>query len=275
MFIYKLSNNFNNKIYIGQSRKDTLEERIYWYEKDIKIKKKPNEIIKVMREKGIENFFFEILEDNIQSQEELDERERYWISFYNSNNPEKGYNKDSGGISGGTKSKETKKLIGKTTKEKWNKEETALKMREGLRKGTQTVKEKAKENFVVWNCLNCGKEIKGKPYEAKTHKFCSTECFGEFNRKTGRAKENSLIASELKHAENLKFKEEIKIFIINWVKENKKLVLNCPYNKITSTLEPLFILLKQKYNLIDIRSYFLCFNAKNRKDFLNKLKEYC
>lgn len=274
MLIYLLTNNFNDLVYIGQSTK-TLEERIYWYKKDIKTKKKLTPILSALKEHGIENFHFEIIEDNITSQSELDERERYWIRYYDSDNPEKGYNRDSGGVSGGFKSKETKKLIGETTKDKWANEEIAKRMLEGLRKGTKTVKQRAKTNFVIVKCLQCGKEIKLKPRQAKDRKFCSNECLGEYNKITGRTKEASKIAADITHQNNLNRKEIIKKDIIDWVTSNKDIVLSCPKNKISTALEPLFSFIKEKYGIKDFRSLFICFEVNNRKDFLDKLKEFC
>lgn len=274
MLIYLLTNNFNDLVYIGQGTK-TLEERIYWYKKDIKTKKKLTPILSELKEHGIENFHFEIIEDNITSQLELDERERYWIRYYDSDNPEKGYNRDSGGVLGGFKSKETKKLIGETTKDKWANEEIAKRMLEGLRKGTETVKQRAKTNFVIVKCLQCGKEIKLKPHQAKDRKFCSNGCLGEYNKITGRTKEASKIAADITHQNNLSRKEIIKKDIIGWVSSNKDIVLSCPKNKISTTLEPLFSFIKEKYGIKDFRSLFICFEVNNRKDFLDKLKEFC
>lgn len=48
-----------------------------------------------MRKYGYENFTYEIIEECSNSQEELDDRERYWIEYYNSY--EDGYNSTRGG----------------------------------------------------------------------------------------------------------------------------------------------------------------------------------
>ena len=86
--IYKIENKINGMIYIGQS--NNLERRYkehfsnissnQWIDKDIK-------------EKGKENFNYEVIEycDIL----ELDEREKYWINYYNSFN--NGYNQTLGG----------------------------------------------------------------------------------------------------------------------------------------------------------------------------------
>lgn len=81
--IYKITNQLNNKSYIGQSIH--IERR--WQEH-----KKPSTesvISTAIKEYGVENFSFEILE--LCSQNELDIKEKYWMSIYNSIVPY-GYN---------------------------------------------------------------------------------------------------------------------------------------------------------------------------------------
>jgi hypothetical protein len=46
--------------------------------------------------------------------------------------------------------------------------------------------------------------------------------------------------------------------------------LQCPYNKITSSLKPLLDYVDCK----DMRNLFVCFNVKNRKEFLTYLKNF-
>ena len=54
---------------------------------------------------------------------------------------------------------------------------------------------------------------------------------------------------------------------------NENIVLNCPYNKITTTLKPLLEFIQDKYDIKDIRSLFACYpNINSRKAFLDKLK---
>ena len=48
-----------------------------------------------MRKYGLENFTFEVLQDNIETFEKLDKAEIYWIDYYNSF--VKGYNETFGG----------------------------------------------------------------------------------------------------------------------------------------------------------------------------------
>lgn len=73
--IYKITNLINNHIYIGQS---------------VDIKRRFREhkgggilvVDKAIKKYGVENFSFEVLEECDSSR--LDEREEYWIAFYDS-----------------------------------------------------------------------------------------------------------------------------------------------------------------------------------------------
>ena len=89
--IYKIQNKLNGKIYIGQSK------HIYQRWKQHKSCQKPNAILTIAFQKyGIDNFSFEIIEEC--NQKDLDEKEKYWIKYYNSY--EDGYNLTRGGASG-------------------------------------------------------------------------------------------------------------------------------------------------------------------------------
>ena len=93
--IYKVINIKNNKIYIGQTTK-TLEERIYYhyYRADHSLDIIHTHFINAIRKYGKENFKWEQI-DSADSREELDNKEIYWIQYYNS--IENGYNIQAGG----------------------------------------------------------------------------------------------------------------------------------------------------------------------------------
>lgn len=80
-------------MYIGQ----TINKVSYRYKTHIyyAIRGKDYIIGKAMRKYGIDNFYYEILEKC--SIEDLNSREIYWISKYNSTNPKFGYNMSVGG----------------------------------------------------------------------------------------------------------------------------------------------------------------------------------
>ena len=98
-FIYKITNLKNNKIYIGQSTK-TIDFVLKRYLKEIKYNKKIRLIIRAMKKYKIENFKFEVIEI-CQNSQILNEKEIFWIVFFDSNNNSKGYNLTIGG--GGTR----------------------------------------------------------------------------------------------------------------------------------------------------------------------------
>lgn len=105
MIIYRITNKINNKIYIGQTGGE-LKQRIASYLSNInryKNKKRSDKypIIMAMVKYGFENFQFDIIEDNIKNQIELDSKEIFYIKEFNSRNQKIGYNIQSGGKSGG------------------------------------------------------------------------------------------------------------------------------------------------------------------------------
>lgn len=87
--IYKITNINNNKVYIGQSNnlERRYKEHFIW---NLNNKQYIDELIQDL---GKENFSFEIIEEC--ELEVLDEKEKYWIEYYNSFY--EGYNKTKGG----------------------------------------------------------------------------------------------------------------------------------------------------------------------------------
>ena len=99
MIIYKATSLIDGKVYIGQTIK-TLQSRRAQHIRDAMNPKRRNvHFHNAIHKYGVDNFVFEKI-DTAETQEELDSKERYWISFYRSNEREFGYNEDSGGKSG-------------------------------------------------------------------------------------------------------------------------------------------------------------------------------
>lgn len=93
LYIYKITNKLNNKIYIGQ-RASTVEPSL-----DTKYMGSGIHIKRSIKNHGKENFIKEIIEV-CESKEQLNQREIYWIGFYLSRNPIIGYNISKGGDGG-------------------------------------------------------------------------------------------------------------------------------------------------------------------------------
>lgn len=91
--IYKITNQLNGKCYIGQSIdiKTRWIQHLYCGKNNFQ----KGKLYPAMFQEGIENFTFEVLEKCDLSQEELNNKERYWIQYYNSFN--NGYNSTPGG----------------------------------------------------------------------------------------------------------------------------------------------------------------------------------
>ena len=92
--IYKIENLINHKIYIGQStnieRRWRDEKRCAFIEED---KSYNYPLSRAFRKYGIDNFSFEILEEC--PKEKLNDKEKFWINYYNSFF--QGYNQTFGG----------------------------------------------------------------------------------------------------------------------------------------------------------------------------------
>ena len=89
--IYKITNKVNNKVYIGQSV--DIFQRWKEHKSYAFCEKREcynNHLYCAIRKYGLENFKFQIIEEC--NKDELDVKEQYWIKYYDSINPNKGYN---------------------------------------------------------------------------------------------------------------------------------------------------------------------------------------
>jgi group I intron endonuclease len=104
--IYRFKNKVNGKVYIGQTVKP-LRKRVIQHMTNSRPTTKVHKTYfhNTLNKYGFENFDLIIVE-RCSSQEELNERETYWIAYYNSTDKRYGYNIDSGGQKG----KSTKSL---------------------------------------------------------------------------------------------------------------------------------------------------------------------
>ena len=151
-YIYKTTDLTNGKIYIGQHKSPRFDKTYLGSGKRLK-----NEI----QNHGKEHFRVEILEQ-IEDGSKMDEREIYWIAFFNSTDRHIGYNLSNGGNTSRALSGDKNGFFGrhhtKEQKEKWSKERKGRK----LRPHTQEEKDKISQGN------------KGKIVSEKTRKKLST-----------------------------------------------------------------------------------------------------
>lgn len=88
MWIYKITNIQNNKSYIGQSIRP-VEQRFHRHINDALNNILDTHFARAIRAYGKENFKLEVI-DTAETQDELNQKEQYWIKYYNT--VEDGYN---------------------------------------------------------------------------------------------------------------------------------------------------------------------------------------
>lgn len=103
-YVYVIRNLINDKVYVGQTKDPTGRKKSHWH---CARANKRGHLYDSMRKYGLENFTFTLLEEC--EIEVVDERERYWISQYQSQDRSRGYNSDSGGCLSKTLSEEHKR----------------------------------------------------------------------------------------------------------------------------------------------------------------------
>ncbi len=113
--IYKIENLVNKKVYIGQSV--DLQTRFQSHA-NCSRRNLDTHLYRAIKKYGWESFSISILEECLV--EELDDKERYYIAFYASIDPEKGYNKESGGSKFKKLSEETKQKMSEKAKGEGN-----------------------------------------------------------------------------------------------------------------------------------------------------------
>lgn len=106
--IYIIRNDVNNKVYIGQTF--NVAHRWEQYVSAFRKKDRKHLISRAMLKYGIEHFHIEVLEKDVEN---YDEREKYWIKFFNSLVPN-GYNVSPGGNGNGSGFENPKSILDET-----------------------------------------------------------------------------------------------------------------------------------------------------------------
>lgn len=184
MWIYKITNEINNKIYIGQT---TVSINDRWYKhKWNAVNKRKYALHQAMHKYGIENFKIEILTET-NSKEDLDRLEKKYIKEYNSFVNQNGYNMTDGG-EGSSPTEEVRQKLREARKNYKHSPETIEKLKEAWKK-REPFSEEAKQNM--------SKAAKGKPKGpfSKEHKRKLTEARrkrGSYSEETRRKMSESM-----------------------------------------------------------------------------------
>lgn len=112
MWIYKITNIQNNKVYIGQTIRP-IDQRFKRHLNDALNNILDTHFARAIRKYGRDNFIIEEI-DSALTQDELNEKEKYWIQYYNS--VKEGYNETNaiskcGGNTYQSKTEEEMKVI--------------------------------------------------------------------------------------------------------------------------------------------------------------------
>lgn len=116
VYIYKITNRINNKIYIGQTTRD-IKTRYIAHKNSPNFKHtRQFPLARAIKKYGWDNFTKEVI-DTATSLEELNQKELFYINYFNSLvEGGWGYNLKGGGDSIGSHAEQTKEKIGKAQK---------------------------------------------------------------------------------------------------------------------------------------------------------------
>lgn len=141
-------------------------------------------------------------------------------------------------------------------------------MLEGLRNGTETCKEKARNNYKTIFCKECSCAIKYRPMDVKsTPSFCSKICYKTYMKKCAKIASNK--ASEKIMIEKKNRNKKLQVKIDYWCKKYFKDFKNLALNN----LQPLFTELSKLTNLKDARSIMAIYGITSKRKFFKELSK--
>lgn len=134
-YIYKITCTETNKVYIGQTK--NKRKRIDEHKYDLRHNIHHSVYMqRAFNKYGEKSFRFEVIEEC--SQNDVDNRECFWIKFYNSTNKKYGYNSESGGNKNKTLSSETKYKLSIKGKERYRTHYKFINSEEAIQKRSIT-----------------------------------------------------------------------------------------------------------------------------------------
>ena len=200
--IYIIKNTINNKVYVGQT---TVSLKLRFQNHLSASRCNKGYIIgKAVRKYGEENFYIELLEECLV--EEINEREIYWISFFNSTNNKFGYNMSIGGnVVRTTKELNTTKII-----EMFNSGIPAYKIAKIIKTGVPNVTKILKDNNIQYglSLQKTSKKIESMIIDLYLDGYSTIDIARQFNKEKGTIRRillrNNIKLRSFKETKNLK-----------------------------------------------------------------------
>jgi hypothetical protein len=202
-YIYMTINLVEDKIYIGQRGSICIPEEDNTY---LGSGRKFQEVLK---EFGRKNFSKTILEKC--SFEDLRDREKFWVAFYESNNPKIGYNLTSGGSNGSTYTKEVCERLSESTTNYFKNPKNREKQSKNTTNYFSIIENRENQSKIqlsqpIFICTYCSRRVRGQGSFNKHQKYCDKNP----NRETVTMKrENCCHCNKLIAVTNLKYHESI------------------------------------------------------------------
>ncbi|WP_255259815.1 restriction endonuclease [Lentibacillus sp. CBA3610] len=162
---------------------------------------------------------------------------------------------------------DTKRKIGEHTKKLWASNSTAKqRMVVGLKKSGLAQKGKFKKPREIRLCKECGHNFEVIATSIQT--FCTQKCAGNFAIRN---------ATKSYINKRKSIHENIRNYIIQWSLQNKDIVIQTPFNKIKSTLEPLIEDIHKEFGVKDFRVISKAVFGKDcgRKELLKFMQKLC
>ena len=192
--IYIIRNNINEKVYVGQTICG-YKQRFSSHKSEARHVNRP--LYNAFKKYGIDNFYVELLENNIPYKQ-LDEREIYWIKYYNCVSPN-GYNLSYGG--GTYKTEEERQIMSERVKGDKNPmfgmkgEKNPFYGHKHTEEAKKILSEKAKNNYN--NLSDEEKEINNKRLNDGSRKYIE-EYGGGFKNHNHKEETKNKISETLK-----------------------------------------------------------------------------
>lgn len=204
MVIYSATNQLDGKVYVGQTT-GSLKNRRYFHEYD-SMKGSTLLFHRALRKYGFESFDWQVI-DQAETEQELNDKEKYWIQFYKSFDPQFGYNLTMGGQNGSCPNEETKRKMSSALKGRIFTIEWKNKISDSMRGRTipENVRKKISNSLSGQNHPMYGKRGKDSPLYGRKYSAerCKNIALGQKGRHLSEETKRKISESKKRRRENV------------------------------------------------------------------------